>query len=337
MSSSSGSFFALPNLLSRSRDGPCNLAIIVGKACRHYATAAEKEIQGLPVLRPVHMEFPVGGKNIDNGQEEKSSTFMLGPSLLIVPTSNMEDQPMSVRLPPSRWYNLDSGSEVTGAGAGAGAGAGLVLLSAPLGSLPMLLRGGAVLPVQIPAANIPDQSSSSFIFVCAPDESGRASGDLYLDDGKSPKNVVNGRFMSMRSNCFVDAKNQIGNFTLQSIKKDRSFQVGTRANLRKVNNTEWPIDISKDNVRLDDKKNTLHIDLSLPSHQAEAKKQEVDDEQLVKEKRREQQKVVSSPWPWMEGREGRGAEGGGSRGEEEETFSLDISRDLHVNWRVRRE
>ncbi|EKX38993.1 hypothetical protein GUITHDRAFT_114873 [Guillardia theta CCMP2712] len=323
---------------------------------------------GVPVIRPLHMEFSMAGDESKKEEVANNIMFVLGSSILVVANLNMEGSSISVQLPSQRWYNLNSGLEEkrSGAGAGAGAGAegaGKIVLSAKLGILPvaiMLLKGGSVLSLQFPATNMNDKSESPFVFVCAPDEAGKGAGDLYLDDGKSQKNVLNGRFNLLRSNCFVDGKNQLGNFTLQSLKRDSASQPGPmRSEIRKIvifgASFHHPAQLvvrvnghtmSNKRIYYEETRSILHIDLFRASSQAGERETEERKEDLYVKKPEERGREgkeeergrqgdrrvdTIAPWDWMEPREEKGK--AGMQGEEGEG-KLDVLNDLHVDWRI---
>ena len=58
-------------------------------------------------------------------------------------------------------------------------------LEAPLGHIPLHIRGGNILPTQEPGYTIAQSRKNPFGLIVALDKNGGASGKLYLDDGES--------------------------------------------------------------------------------------------------------------------------------------------------------
>lgn len=56
-------------------------------------------------------------------------------------------------------------------------------VSAPLGTLPMHVRGGIVIPTQEPASNTVQSRNNPFGLIIALDDNNQASGSLYWDGG----------------------------------------------------------------------------------------------------------------------------------------------------------
>lgn len=68
-------------------------------------------------------------------------------------------------------------------------------LEAPLGHIPLHIRGGNILPTQEPGYTIAQSRENPFGLIVALDKNGNAQGKLYLDDGES---------QHVESSLFVD-------------------------------------------------------------------------------------------------------------------------------------
>ena len=89
---------------------------------------------GLPLMRPMVMEFP-DEPRIDSIDDQ----YMLGPDLLIAPVFQPGASRRTLYLPKGSWWNLDRpGSAVSGPG--------FREVDAPLERLPLLVRAGALVP-----------------------------------------------------------------------------------------------------------------------------------------------------------------------------------------------
>ena len=60
-----------------------------------------------------------------------------------------------------------------------------VTIDAPLGHIPVYVRGGSAVPMQEPGLTTADVRASPWSLLVALDGKGEASGGLYLDDGES--------------------------------------------------------------------------------------------------------------------------------------------------------
>ncbi len=58
-------------------------------------------------------------------------------------------------------------------------------LDAPISKINVHLRGGFIIPMQIPGANLIIGRDNPFTLLVAQSQSGRASGNLFWDDGES--------------------------------------------------------------------------------------------------------------------------------------------------------
>ena len=111
--------------------------------------------------------------------------FMLGPSILVTPV--LEPQADTVKgvfpgvIDGTSWYDWYTGERVD-------AKAGVnTTIDAPLGHIPVYIRGGSVLPIQEPGYTTTASRANPWGLIVALDDDGNASGSLYVDDGESIK------------------------------------------------------------------------------------------------------------------------------------------------------
>jgi alpha-D-xyloside xylohydrolase len=98
-----------------------------------YAAGAEASDRGIPVMRPMLLEFPD-----DPGVAHLDRQYMLGPDLLVAPVFSTAGE-VSFYLPSGTWTSLLTGERVTGGGWRTETHA--------RDSLPLYVREGAVLPL----------------------------------------------------------------------------------------------------------------------------------------------------------------------------------------------
>jgi alpha-D-xyloside xylohydrolase len=96
-----------------------------------YSAFAAYHFEGVPPFRPMVLEDAALG-----GADDQ---FMFGPSVLVAPFYGKAGWSREVALPPGRWYDFYTG-EYVGSG-------GRVSRRSETGRLPLLVRGGSVIPM----------------------------------------------------------------------------------------------------------------------------------------------------------------------------------------------
>lgn len=136
-------------------------------------------IRGDTVMRALAWEFP-DDPTLSNADRQ----FFLGPSILVTPVLIQGATSVDGVFPGLvegtdvyyDWYNKTSVSVPATKN---------TTISAPLGHIPVYIRGGTILAAQQPAMTTPDARNTSWSIIIAPGVSGTATGSLYLDDGES--------------------------------------------------------------------------------------------------------------------------------------------------------
>jgi alpha-glucosidase len=158
-----------------------------------YSTAEEMSRTGLPIMRPLFLEFP--SPTADGGPIDlaNGNVFMLGADLLIAQSPYPDEvDDYSVALPPVGWYDYWTGALVEGA-AGRKAidntrvAQPEVKIHRSLDTLPVFARAGSIIPEQ-PLVQSTDEKPQGplTLRVYPPGQSGKeCGGSLYLDDGQS--------------------------------------------------------------------------------------------------------------------------------------------------------
>jgi alpha-glucosidase len=176
-----------------------------------YTTTEEMSRTGLPIMRPLFLEFPADA----NGEPfdlSDSNSFLLGPDLLVAQSpypDEMDDY--SVALPPVGWYDYWTGAEVDGhTGRKAIDNSAVkqqeVHIHPTIDTVPVFVRAGAVVPEQ-PLVQSTEQKPDGplTLRVYPPTRSGGdCHGSLYLDDGVSYA-FQKGDFLRVAFTCSVSA------------------------------------------------------------------------------------------------------------------------------------
>ena len=85
---------------------------------------------------------------------------------------------MHAYIPQDVWYEFPAGVHVTTVGQ-------FVDLHTPIEKINVHVRGGFVIPTQIPGDNLILGRGNPFVLLVALSQSGNASGSLFWDDGDS--------------------------------------------------------------------------------------------------------------------------------------------------------
>jgi alpha-glucosidase len=178
-----------------------------------YTTAEEMSRTGLPIMRPLFLEFPT--PNADGAPFDMASgnVFMLGPDLLIAQSPYPDElDDYTVALPPVGWYDYWNGAIVEGV---AGRKAidntrveqpEIHLHNGP-STLPVFVRAGAIVPEE-PLVQSTDEKPQGplTLRVYPPAASGTdCSGSLYLDDGHT-YDFRNGSLLRVGFTCRTTAQ-----------------------------------------------------------------------------------------------------------------------------------
>lgn len=137
-----------------------------------YTTVEEAHRTGLPVFRPLLLNY-----QNDPSAYNLDDQFMIGEDLLVAPVLRPGQTSRLVYLPEGGWIDYWTGKRY--------AGGTMVHADAPLETVPMYVRAGAIIPMG-PAMNyVGEKTGSPLTFEIYPDDTGGASGTIYEDDGIS--------------------------------------------------------------------------------------------------------------------------------------------------------
>ena len=160
-----------------------------------YTVAEETYRDGMPMMRPLFLEFPHATPDgtpmdlIGGGAE-----FLLGPDVLVAPNPSPEEiAPYELHLPPGRWYDYWTGIPVGVEEKAQARDAEVrdlltqskqVMLKPEVSTVPIYVRGGAILPMQNLIQNTDEVSSGPLILrIFIPEKEQICQGSVYSDDG----------------------------------------------------------------------------------------------------------------------------------------------------------
>ncbi|KAL9614199.1 MAG: hypothetical protein Q9167_001287 [Letrouitia subvulpina] len=133
---------------------------------------------GSTVMRALAWEFP-----LDPSLANADRQFFLGPALLVTPVLAQGATSVDGVFPGAGrgeiyydWYTHSPIQTSPGQN---------VTIDAPLGHIPLYIRGGNIIPTQEPALTTRDSRKTPWGVITALNHEGSASGVLYVDDGES--------------------------------------------------------------------------------------------------------------------------------------------------------
>lgn len=138
-----------------------------------YTTLEEAHRTGVPLFRPLMLNYQ-DDPNTHNLDDE----FMIGDDLLVAPVVKPDVTQRLVYLPRGVWYDYWTNKKYSGGT--------MIHVDAPLETVPIFVRGGAIIPLGPQISYVGEKPFDPINFSIYPDDAGSASTTLYEDDGVSP-------------------------------------------------------------------------------------------------------------------------------------------------------
>jgi len=147
-----------------------------------YSTLEEAHRTGVPIFRPLLLNYQSDANTLDIDDE-----FMVGGDLMVAPILKPAVTGRLVYLPEGLWYDYWTGRQLPGGR--------MIHADAPLETVPLYVRGGAIVPMGPEMNYVGEKATDPLSFEIYPDAQGKALVSLYEDDGVSPayKNGVERR------------------------------------------------------------------------------------------------------------------------------------------------
>ncbi len=138
-----------------------------------YTTLEEAHRTGVPVFRPLLLNYQTDANTLDIDDE-----FMIGTDLLVAPILKQGATSRRVYLPAGIWYDYWTNRQI--------AGGHMIDADAPLETVPLYVRGGAIIPMGPEMNYVGEKPTDPITFEIYPDSQANAQASLYEDDGVSP-------------------------------------------------------------------------------------------------------------------------------------------------------
>jgi alpha-glucosidase len=197
-----------------------------------YTTAEETSRDGMPIVRPLFLEFPHATADERPLDLDASGEFMFGPDILVAASPSPEDvAPYEVHLTPGVWYDYWTGQRMDRRARVAARDNEIrdaaetalkpIMATPKLDELPVYVRGGAIVPMQPVTQSTEELPTGALTLRVFPGAAGEAcGGDLYQDDGKTFE-FRRGVFLRLHVTCSVGAD---GAVTVSVPRREGSFK-----------------------------------------------------------------------------------------------------------------
>ena len=104
-----------------------------------YTLAAQAHATGVPIIRPLYLDYPANSEAYSFNQE-----YLYGDNVLVAPITMPDDAngngSVSAWIPPGSWTDYFTGTSYTGPGT--------VTITDPLSQMPVLIKSGGILPTR---------------------------------------------------------------------------------------------------------------------------------------------------------------------------------------------
>ena len=194
-----------------------------------YTTAEETSRTGLPITRPLFLEFPHANPDGRPFDLDAGNEFLFGGAILVADNPSPEEVfPYEVHLPPGIWYDYWTGERLDRRAAAAkrdleirdAAATALkpIMITPTLDQLPVYVREGSILPMAPLTQSTDEKPNGPLTLRVFPGE--HCAGDVYQDDGKS-YDFRKGAYLRQHFTCATAAN---GSLTLDIAAREGSWK-----------------------------------------------------------------------------------------------------------------
>jgi alpha-glucosidase len=168
-----------------------------------YTLAEEAARTGVPIMRPMFLEFPITAGIAPWYLREPMSQFMLGAAIMVAPAPYAEmNDTYVVTLPRVPWFDYWTGARVHGSGENPDEPK-LEPVKQKIETLPVYVRGGSIIPRQAVVQSTAERPEGPLELCVYPGPN--CQGSIYADEGDGYRHRE-GHFLRQRFECATEGK-----------------------------------------------------------------------------------------------------------------------------------
>src|SRR5580765_4715796 len=166
-----------------------------------YTAAEEMSCTGIPIVRPLFLEFPRATGDLHPLHLDAEGEFLFGRDFLIAPSPSPDQlDSYLAKLPSVGWYDYWTGENIVRAPQTKDGEPTLVKVSPRLDVLPVFVREGSIVPMQPLTQSTNEVPNGPLTLRVYPGQDCR--GSLYLDDGRT-FGFRRGEFLRTEFSCDI--------------------------------------------------------------------------------------------------------------------------------------
>lgn len=205
---------------------------------------------GMPIMRPMWMEFPTVSDVISLDDQ-----YLIGSDLLVKPITSENQNTADVVFPLSAyWYDVDTLERMDTSGEGTSM---TLTVDAPLDKIPVYQRGGSIISRRVRLRrSVPLMYSDPYTLYIALNKQRKATGILYSDD-ENTFSYENGEYIISNFSADLGSekifKNEISTGTSNSMKwnEDKKLGMIERVVIMGLEETPSKIDVGGQKLSFD--------------------------------------------------------------------------------------
>ena len=198
-----------------------------------YTTAEETSRDGVPIMRPLFLEFPHATADGTPFDLNSGNEFLFGPDVLVAPNPSPEEvAPYEVHLPPGIWYDYWTNEEYVRNGPAKALDleqrdtltqSKPVMVTPTLADLPVYVHGGSILPMAPLTQSTVEKPQGPLtlrVYASPGATPETCHGSIYLDDGVS-FDFRKGAYLRQSFTC---SRNADGSLAINVAAREGSFK-----------------------------------------------------------------------------------------------------------------
>ena len=181
-----------------------------------YTYAREAHDAGLPIMRPMFLEYPYDMETLDTDAQ-----FMFGKELLIAPVVKKNAKTKNLYLPEGNWLNYNDKRTLY-------SGEQWLTVDAPLSCIPMFVKQGSIIPTMPVMNYIGEHPEYPVIFEVFPAVEGQSASFLLYEDEGTDLGYLKDEFLKTP----INVKTTVEGFEIAiSPREGSNYQLPSKRNM----------------------------------------------------------------------------------------------------------